>query len=403
VLRWFQQSLSRWFVAPSSGTHFDCADGIRGLAILMVAVTHAFYYNENGPKIYGQIHKFIAMGWMGVPIFFALSAFLISLPFFRGRERAPRFWYHPGYALRRVAKILPPFYLVTAVMVVLICWSNHSLEPVKTGLAWATGIAHFVNYPPINGSFWSLWVEIGFYVTLPLLFLATRGLPVKTSGWIMFAVLETAPFVARLINWPNAAALKDWFFLTNRYPGYLEAFAGGVLFSAYYVSASREPQRWRRLAVLGYAGLAMLLVAGSVQAIRWQEDTPPQYVDMETTRQLTQISAFLLLFFVLDPQCLGSRFFASPVMRFIGIVSFEWFLIHQPMLFGFRRWFGSAQGSFSRYFAITLTPLAITFVAAVLIYHNFSLPILRWARERARATGERARVADQPRPLAPKA
>ena len=124
---------------------------------------------------------------------------------------------------------------------------------------------------------------------------------------------------------------------------------------------------------------------------------------METTRQLTQVSAFLLLFFVLDPECLGSRFFASPAMRFIGIVSFEWFLIHQPMLFSFRRWFGGAHASFPRYFVITLAPLVITFAMAVLIYHNFSLPILRWARARARAAGKPSRVAGQPRPLAPKA
>jgi peptidoglycan/LPS O-acetylase OafA/YrhL len=396
-----QQRLGKWFVAPSSGVHFDCADGMRGLAILMVAGGHAFYYNQQGPRVYAEVHRFIGMGWMGVPIFFALSAFLISLPFFRGRDRDLRFWYHPGYALRRVAKILPPFYLVIAVMAVYFWLASGNPDALKVGLAWATGLAHFVKFPILNGSFWSLWVEIGFYVVLPLMFLATRGRPARTSGWIMFAVLTVVPFISRRLSWPDAAHLEDWKFLTDRFPNYLEAFAGGVLFSAYFVSMSRDPDRWRALAFLGYAGLVMLVVAGSVQNALWSETIPPSYAAMEINRQLTQAAAFLMLFFFFDPECLGARFFASPAMRFIGIVSFEWFLIHQPLLMPFRIWFGGAHQSMLLYAFVTVTPLAITFALAVLIYHNFSLPILRWARDRARGAVKPGAMAEQPRAATP--
>ena len=47
-------------------------------------------------------------------------------------------------------------------------------------------MGHFdFDLPPLNGSFWSLWVEIGFYAVLPLLFLMLRGRTTKTTGWIM--------------------------------------------------------------------------------------------------------------------------------------------------------------------------------------------------------------------------
>jgi peptidoglycan/LPS O-acetylase OafA/YrhL len=91
-------------------------------------------------------------------------------------------------------------------------------------------------------------------------------------------------------------------------------------------------------------------------------------------------SSFLLLFFVFDPQCLAARILSASYLRFIGIVSYEWFLFHQPVLFWFRGEFGSANGSIFKYLEVTVLPMALTFGLSVLVYRFFSFPLLNYIR-----------------------
>ena len=100
-----------WEIKSSTGNHFDVLDGLRGIAILMVVILHTFYVNETRSVAEWVLGYVIPAGWVGVPIFFVLSGFLISLPFFTGRQANADFWYPKGYARRRLAKIMPPFYL----------------------------------------------------------------------------------------------------------------------------------------------------------------------------------------------------------------------------------------------------------------------------------------------------
>src|SRR5206468_3287304 len=97
---------------------------------------------------------------------------------------------------------------------------------------------------------------------------------------------------------------------------------------------------------------------------------------------LPGLSAFLMLFFIFHPGCLGARLFSGPLLRFLGIVSYEWFLIHQPVQVQFREFLGSSVGSIPRYLFTVFTPSLLSLGLAILIYHKFSLPILRWGRRR---------------------
>ncbi|MDB6109911.1 MAG: hypothetical protein JWR69_1661 [Pedosphaera sp.] len=389
--RWLQQHLKHWFVAPSSGVHFDVADGLRGMAILLVVFSHGLYVNPDGPKFYVQLHRVIGQGWLGVPMFFVLSAFLLSLPFFRGRAQNPEFWYHKGYAARRALKILPPLYLSTIVLVMFKFWHDHDPAWFKIGFFWATGIAHFVPLPKaFNGVLWSLWVEIGFYVALPFLFLALRRRKVRVTGWILFAVLIIVPMVTRRLTWPAETKPDEWFFLASRFPSSLDTFAWGVLFSSFYIAMATEPVRWRHLARLGYAGLGVIFLAGLATHFAMSDGRLPRPGDIDLIHLLSGLGAFLMLFFVFDPACLGSRLFSSPVLRFLGVVSFEWFLIHQLAQNYFREWLVSANGNIFRYSFMVGLPTLLSLGVAIVVYHGFSLPIMRWGRNRLKGPQTRS-------------
>src|SRR3954471_3368061 len=138
------QLLKRWFVTPSSGVHLDVADGFRGLAILVVVCSHGFYFNPEGPKAFTYLGSFIGTGWVGVPIFFVLSGFLLSLPFFRSRLQNPGSWYVRGYTMRRVLKIFPPFYLAILLLAIFYYVRYGDPSYFQVGAAWASGLAHIV-------------------------------------------------------------------------------------------------------------------------------------------------------------------------------------------------------------------------------------------------------------------
>ena len=384
--RRFSQALREWMPKSSTGGHFDAMDGLRGLAIVLVVITHSFYTNPDGPKFLVYVGALIGTAGFGLTIFFVLSGFLISLPFFRQRERDKSAWYPPGYAARRALKIVPPFYLAIVVLALFYYWRYRDADYFRLGLAWATGVAHIQYLPKFfNTSFWSLWVEIGFYVSLPFLFLALKGFNVKTTGWILFAILILAPFVTRQLTSPTGADPGELGFRMRRFPNSLDSFGWGVLFSSLYVSASPRLAQWRRYACLGYAGLASLALTSLLfMMISLQPPSVPVSPrwEIELNHLLPGVSAFLMLFFVFDPACRGARFFSSPGLRFLGIVSYEWFLFHQPAVVQFREWMVSSHGNLFRYLITVGTPLVCTLGLAILVYHNFSLPILRWGRDK---------------------
>jgi peptidoglycan/LPS O-acetylase OafA/YrhL len=78
--------VDRWHVNPSANKDYDLIDGLRGIAILMVLIGHQFYRNPAaGP--WKQFFMVLINPGFGVIIFFALSGFLISLPFWKLKNK----------------------------------------------------------------------------------------------------------------------------------------------------------------------------------------------------------------------------------------------------------------------------------------------------------------------------
>jgi peptidoglycan/LPS O-acetylase OafA/YrhL len=387
--------LERWEIKASTGSHFDVLDGLRGMAILLVVIFHTFYTNPEHSKIAATVGNLIRSGWMGVPIFFVLSGFLISYPFFKGRSQDPQFCYQSGYASRRLGKILPPFYLSIVIFAVFYWFNLHDASYLQAAWRWAVGLesyAHAQQVAPFNLSYWSLMIEAHFYAILPLLFFLTRGLNQRTTAIVLFCLMLIVPLILRQVAWPeNVQSLpnnhtgSEIRFFIERFPlCQLDFFAFGMIFSAIFTAAKPRLEDFQKLAVLGYFGIVLLaftLCFWGYACEKFKVYDSFQYWSAETFRYLPALSGFLLLFFVFDPDCLGARMFSQGWLRFIGIVSYEWFLFHGPVVTWFHEHTGPSHGSVLVYAWRTLVPLALTFVFSVLVYRYFSLPILHRVRD----------------------
>jgi peptidoglycan/LPS O-acetylase OafA/YrhL len=165
--------------------------GIRGIAALLVLLFHwEQFFPAGGEWIQQYVPKdslidptiYIGFGWMGVPLFFILSGWLlggqvisanINVSFLR------RFW------TRRILRIYPA---VWAELIILLLVAQ-MLPGLITQAGYDTLHLQFLlwlNLPPamaapLNGVWWTLPVELGFYLLLPLLgwltgFLSWRAL-----------------------------------------------------------------------------------------------------------------------------------------------------------------------------------------------------------------------------------
>lgn len=387
--------LKQWAVAPTTGRHLDVLDGLRGVAILIVVAYHTLYTNPAHGVLSRGAGYIIAAGWMGVPVFFVLSGFLISYPFFRGRHTNARFWYPDGYAQRRIGKILPPFYLSILLFLGFYWWLYRDPAYFTSAWKWATGLANFTAIPvPFNLSYWSLIVEAHFYLLLPLLFWLTRGLSVRHTTVILFFVFFAGPLIARHLTWPpgiytlpsyETDMYKEITLKLTRFPCQLDYFAWGIVFAGVYVMLASVREHLRGLSVFGYLGLLLMAVTlffwgywGERFGIRAQ----PTRWSVELSHFLPAVASLLMLFFTFDPGCRGARWLSAPWLRFTGIISYEWFLFHGPIVAWFHQSNGPTHGSVLAYAWRTIAPLVITYCFSVAVYRWFSLPILNKIRNR---------------------
>ncbi len=317
---------------------------------------------------------------------------MISDPFFKGRAGDPDFWWQRGYGWRRAAKIIPPFYL-SLLLSVLPCFWTHDWTNLDYAWKWATGVANFVQTPTTFSPFyWSLIIESQFYIVLPLLFLVCRRLDPAKTALVIFGMLFFIPLLVRQLTWPpgmnvwpDETTSATCGFLFARFPCQLDYFAYGILFAGVYVALGAVKEQLRALAAFGLAGVA-LMAATLVLWGRWTVEfgirAQATRWSVEIAHFLPALAAMLMLFFIFDRTSLGSRIFSLGWLRFIGIVSYEWFLFHGPFVGWFHDHCGASHGSALAYAERTILPLVLSFGLSVLIYRYFSAPILHHVRDR---------------------
>jgi peptidoglycan/LPS O-acetylase OafA/YrhL len=95
---------------------------------------------------------------------------------------------------------------------------------------------------------------------------------------------------------------------------------------------------------------------------------------------IDKIGSGFLLCYVANPKHAIARLLCAPSLRWCGIISYEWYLFHQPIIQWARQIFGPAGGNRLFYVEIVGGSLLLSGVLSALIYRYFSLPILKYGR-----------------------
>ena len=145
-------------------------DAVRGIAALSVVVSHSISVNPDSEEIITKHFHWLASG--GVTLFFVLSGFCIHLPHARRLTENPvatvdwqQFFY------RRAQRLLPTHYvsLILSAILGLYVQSNLISRPTWAGFITHIFMVHVWSglFLSINGVFWSIAVEVHFYLAYP--------------------------------------------------------------------------------------------------------------------------------------------------------------------------------------------------------------------------------------------
>ncbi|MFI9204950.1 acyltransferase family protein [Streptomyces sp. NPDC053048] len=176
------------------GSRLAALDGLRLLAALMVVAYHYLAFDSgawDGParEVFPVAHLPASYGWLGVQLFFLISGFVICMSCW-GKSAGE-------FALARVARLYPAYWFaVLAVALVVRLWPVVSDAPALRNVAVnLTMLQDPLGVEPVDGVYWTLWVELRFYLLFALV--VHRGLTYRRAvgfcvAWAFAAVIAEA-------------------------------------------------------------------------------------------------------------------------------------------------------------------------------------------------------------------
>lgn len=208
----------------NSGKFIPEIDGLRFLAISMVLVYHldGFLMKElqgeyyKGPDAYQWLHRIFQNGYFGVELFFAISAFVVTLPFANSYINNTSLISLKDFFLRRLTRIEPP-YLISLLIVLavhLYILKGEKFSDYNPSFYYSLFYVHGFFYhrdfqPLVNNVTWSLEIEIQFYLIAPLL----AYLLIKKNKYGLTLLIFLTLFFSIITKFPkpNIISLYEYF------------------------------------------------------------------------------------------------------------------------------------------------------------------------------------------------
>ena len=315
----------------TNSTHFiPEIDGLRFFAIITVVLFHLNtslsksmgLSASGGIDALGGKYDLFQMGWwvlrldLGVKVFFAISGFVLALPFVRrGLLGEGKPIVIKDYFIRRLTRLEPPFVvsLLVFALVHVFVLNEPWIEIQKdffAGLFYLHGL--ILGAPnPINPVTWSLEVEAQFYVLVPILF------------WLVFRFTNIAfriGFILLLVI--ISIYLKGIFTLSGNQQlaatilSYFANFGMGILFAFLFVL---DKQNWLKMKsyvfdLIGFASVFLIFYFYK-----------PQYIWYNNV--IFNIAVFVMMVATFKGK-LFNYFYTRPWVYIIGGMCYSIYLLH---------------------------------------------------------------------------
>lgn len=318
-------------------------DALRGIAAVLVVL---FHYTERYGQLYGHPHEpivKISFGHYGVHLFFIISGFVIFLTLEKTKKPL-------DFIVSRISRLYPAYW--TGVFVTFLCISTFGLPGREISLSDAfinlSMIQSWIRVPSVDGVYWTLSIELKFYIIMFGLYLTNnlKRINIFASIWIGLIIIDILIykfFQIRMIGPLRTILIFE----------YGSLFIAGIFF--YKLKCGEKGVLLHSIIWLGLIGI--LIADGVEKAI--------------------VVLFYYALFYLFVYGKLS--FLKQKILIFLGAISYTLYLVHQNIGYiimnGFYKYFENSTA------AITIA-LCISLSIATVITYFVEKPMLKFIREK---------------------
>lgn len=345
-------------------------DGLRGVAILLVMGFHYFYhlesfYYKSTLYPYGETFSNVLIfkyGYMGVELFFIISGFVIAMTLESSRSVL-------DFVIRRFVRIWPALIVSAVLTFFLLNWSDSPFALTRRQF-WPNFLPSLTLTPPslwsgwfpkvdyVTGVYWSLVVEIRFYMIAVILFWLFSREKLARNLVIFTLVIYIGRALLRRAM-PGYNGVYDALFI----PDYMPWFAAGAIFYELY------KDRLAKSAALVMLAVMYVLIA--------RVSTNYAMIGRDPVFASTTALVFLTLFWFLATKPTPMRIFEVRPLVWIGECSYSIYLYHYAIGMIFISQVSKTIGLIPQLLLVAAISLLVLAVGRV-SYATVENPARRW-------------------------
>lgn len=384
-------------IEPKSKNHFDALDGLRAFAIILVMLCHSSWHfsplNFNIGPI--ALQNIFYNGWCGVDLFFVLSGFLITTQIIAAPITSQTYI---NFIMRRFFRIAPAYYISVTLFLLFYKIIPELMSQKEALNIWIIPyLAHLLflqdyigREPVIENTFWSIPVEIKFYLLCPFLIcIIGMAKNVKLQIAIILTILLSYLclkifFITTTYGFQNILFEDFNFNIKTKFHFALEGLLTGVLCAVIFnclknLNLKNNMNHGHIYFILGL----LLFLALSL--------SNPYFVDVAKPFEQTFLSAgYALCFgFMVFGALFGNianSFLSSRPLRFIAKISYSMYLTH-IFTFGFQHTLHSKLfylTNNNELSWILLLPFyfGLTIGLSFMLYNYIEKPFINWSKKK---------------------
>jgi peptidoglycan/LPS O-acetylase OafA/YrhL len=360
--------------------------GLRGIAAFSVFLFHYSALNPgirldlSIPVIGYFLQLPLGLGFAGVDLFFVLSGFLLTLPFAQASLEGAQFPATIPYFRRRLLRVFPAYY--AQLLIILVAGTLFVTWRPLDGLSLLAHLVMFFNIGaepvrPLVGLWWTLPVELSFYLLLPLmarLMSPKKWVSFVATGFllsILYRIWAASDFGAT----PGEVVFLNASQLPGSLPEFLLGASAAMLVKRSDLGKMNRPST-RVADLLFLSGLVLTVlwlgqVVFTFAAVYWRG-----HWSMVIAPVALGITLTLMVLGLYWGSRLGNLICANRFVYFLGLISYSLYLWHFVLIQQIQLLGGGLYQAFSggaRFLICTFIVIALSTVS----YYLFERPFFK--------------------------